>query len=185
MKTKIIGIALIALTAMLGSACGSDSKSTDTPKAGSSGGAGAGGGGAVYCLKELCKKVEGVDAEPCCMDPFAGGCGVKSGGACRVPPAPPDARCPVPNLAKAFMLPGAGGSGSAPVITGCCTANNECGVDSGMGGCQSRTSVCQYIPKAYVSMIEPLSCDGMTLELPADCGTNMSFPGAGAAGSGT
>jgi hypothetical protein len=182
MNRRMIGIALLALAAGFGACGGKDNSSTTTPKAGSGGHGGAGGsGGPVTCLKETCKAVDGVDAAPCCMDPFAGGCGVMSGAACVKAPTP-DARCPVPDgAAMLFTIPG----GTPPLLTGCCTADNECGVDSGMGGCMSRTAACQYLPKQYVSMIMPLTCDGETMPIPDNCGSNMTFPGFGGSGAGT
>jgi hypothetical protein len=184
MKTRIICIALLALAAGIGGACGDDD-SASTPNAGaggagaaggSGGASGAAGGHPVFCLKEVCKKVDGVDGEPCCMDAFAGGCGIMSGGSCG---KPPDKRCPPPDLGMGMGM-GMGGFS----VAGCCSSGNECGVDIGMG-CMSRSSLCQFVPKSLASMINPISCDGTPLELPADCGTDMTgFPGGPGMGPG-
>jgi hypothetical protein len=84
------------------------------------------------------------------------------------------------------MIPGAAGTSGSPtagvVIVGCCTTNNECGVDYGIGGCQARSAACQIVSKANIDMIKPMTCDGKAIDLPADCGSNLSFPGAGGAG---
>jgi hypothetical protein len=185
MKTRIIGIALLALAAGFGSACGGDNSSGNTtPSKAGSGGGGAGGSSSVPCGKNICKPAAGLDAAPCCMDQFKGTCGIKSADSCRALPASMDERCPVPSLG--IMLPGAGGTtgGAAFVVVGCCTSGNECGADYGMGGCQPRSAACQFIPKSAVSMIQPMTCDGMPIELPANCGTDFSFPGAGGASGG-
>jgi hypothetical protein len=188
MKKTIIGIALLALAAGFGSACGGDDGGTTPTKTGSAGkGGAAGSGGPVYCAKEICKVPAGLgDVEACCMDKFSGGCGIMSGSSCRPVPTSMDDRCPVPDLASSFMIPGAAGTGGGAtagvVIVGCCTANNECGVDYGIGGCQPRSAACQIVPKANIDMIKPITCDGKPIDLPADCGSNFSFPGAGGAG---
>jgi hypothetical protein len=188
MKKTMIGIALLALAAGFGSACGGDDSTTPT-KSGSAGSkAGvAGSGGPVYCAKEICKVPAGLgaDVEACCMDQFNGGCGIKSGSSCRPLPAPPDDRCPVPDFTAGIMIPGAGGAGAATsgiVVVGCCTDKNECGIDFGMGGCQPRTVACMFVPKSNVDSIKPMTCDGTPIDLPADCGASFSFPGAGGAG---
>ena len=80
-----------------------------------------------------------------------------------------------------------GEPGSAPTNTyGCCTDSGECGIDLGMaipgqsGSCVPRTFLCNFVPKAQVSMIQPMTCDGEPMDLPADCGSNRSgFPGRG------
>lgn len=186
MNIRVTGMVILTLAAGL-SACGKSNGNADIGKAGSSGSAGAAGaagGGPVYCAKEICKAVNGMAAAPCCMDRFAGGCGVQSGNSCVKPPTP-DARCPVPAFA-AMMGSFPGASGGAPtLVTGCCTTDNQCGVDMGTGmGCQSRTAVCMFIPKMFVSMIEPLSCDGQTLPLPDNCGSDFQgFPGGAGTGA--
>jgi hypothetical protein len=183
MKTRIIGIALLALAAGLGSACGGDDSSGNntTPKAGS-GGAGGSGDGSVPCGKNICKPDAALNAAACCMDQFKGTCGIKSGDSCRALPASMDDRCPVPDIMGGMMLPGAGGSGASFVIVGCCTSSNECGVDYGMGGCQPRSAACSILPKSLVSQIMPITCDGTPIDLPANCGTDFMIPGAGGAG---
>jgi hypothetical protein len=110
------------------------------------------------------------------MDQFAGTCGVTTGGTCRAAQKTDD-RCPVPDLK--LMLPPGGGI-QQPL--GCCTTDNECGVDFGVG-CQSRTVLCMGIGLDQIDKLKRQTCDGGDLPLPADCGTMMvRFPFAGQSG---
>jgi hypothetical protein len=127
----------------------------------------------LRCGRELCKLPEALHGEElCCMDTFAGGCGVASGGTCRVFPKL-DRRCAAP--VAELPLP----SGVPGRAYGCCTDQNECGVDVNMGRCIPRSALCELLPQNQASKIKPKTCDGDALPLPRSCGQ-----ASGAAGSG-
>jgi hypothetical protein len=198
MKIRVLWIALVALLAVsFGFGCGGDSGGTaGTGDTGGKGGSiAAAGSGAVVCAKETCKLPDGVTGELCCMDPFAGGCGIKSGQSCRAFPSAADARCPAISLGG-FMMPGSGGSGGAggagAGVTACCASNGECGFSIGIGtGCMAISATCSFIPRQLITMLTAQKCDGTPVTLPADCGSTTGFggrgggAGTGAAGTGT
>jgi hypothetical protein len=179
MTKRALGIAFGLIT-LLG-ACGSDSS-------GGGGSAGSGnkapastGDGKFHCAKEICELPDSLKGEElCCMDAFSGGCGIKAGTSCRAFPKM-DERCALPNL----VATGSPGTDSIKAF-GCCTTNNQCGIDFGMG-CQADSFLCQYISKDDAAALNWKTCDGMPLTLPADCGQNgrVMIPGMGAAGSGS
>jgi hypothetical protein len=177
MKKRTLGMALGLLTLL--SACGSSKSSTENTGSTTSSST-AKTNGKFTCAKDVCTLPDSLKGEElCCMDPFKGGCGIKSGGSCRSFPTIDD-RCPVPDL-NAMAPMGI----EPPKAFGCCTANNECGVDFGMGGCQARTFLCQFISKDAAAMLNPETCDGEAMPLPANCGrtTPIMLPGAAGGGS--
>jgi hypothetical protein len=114
------------------------------------------------CGREVCKLPDRLEGETlCCMDPFSGGCGIKSVESCRPIPEV-DERCPTLDL-------GLGSGANVVPLFGCCTADNECGVDF-MGACQPRSIACNFVSKARVEMIQPQTCEGEPLPLPEVCG---------------
>jgi hypothetical protein len=150
-------------------ACGGDdgsSSSADRSQeaAGSSGGKKEEG---AACGPKVCTVPDGQTGDACCLDQFAGTCGVKSGAGTCHPPVSTDKRCPIPDLK--LMLPS---NGSIMQPLGCCTTDNECGVDFGIG-CQSRTVLCSGIGLDQLDKLKRQTCDGNDLPLPADCGTMM------------
>ena len=117
----------------------------------------------LQCAADKCKLPKELeDEELCCIDNFAGGCGIKIGSTCREMPEV-DTRCPAPKIMVNF--PGA----MQMRVFGCCTSNDQCGVDFGMG-CQPRTIACMAVSPDQVDQIMPQTCDGEPLELPANCG---------------
>jgi hypothetical protein len=84
--------------------------------------------GSVGCGSKVCSVPDGDMGTACCMDPFAGTCGLQSalgGGCAKAPPAQPK-DCP--------MLPSVGGF---ITLRSCCTTGGECGIDESMfqAGC--------------------------------------------------
>lgn len=163
---------------MLGSlaACGGGLSKDDLAMRESDGAGGA--TAARKCGAELCTlPPELAGQQPCCMDPFRGGCGVKMSGTCRpVPKA--DARCPLPMI----MTPRAPNM----MVVGCCAPNDECGFDFGLG-CQALTTACEIVGPEQAKTLMPTTCEGAPLPLPADCGMNSFVPPIGrvpAAGGG-
>jgi hypothetical protein len=187
MLKRQLFIAFCLVTLM--SACGSSSGSS-----GNAASANTPSGPTFTCAKDVCTLPAELQRETlCCKDPFAGGCGIKSGSSCRDIPKI-DSRCPVPSVMfRAFP-------GTSTETFGCCTAQNECGVDMGMtmgpmgmaSGCQSRSALCNSVSKADAANLHPQSCDGTALPLPDNCGVDRMFPGGpggpggppGAAGGG-
>ena len=166
----------IVLGAVLFAACGGDddddaSKGTMTsPQAKAD---------EKICIKETCKLPPELKGEElCCMDPFTGGCGIKVTDMCRAYPKV-DTRCPPPEINVPTP------AGIMPRVFGCCTDDNQCGIDFGMGGCRPRTFACMFVPKAQVDMLKPQTCDGEAVPLPENCGSNMVFMLPGVAGSGS
>ena len=157
------------------SACGGGSDSSSSASSASTA-----SGSKFTCAKEVCTLPAGLEREAlCCKDYFAGGCGIKSGASCRDIPKI-DPRCPVPSVMfRSFP-------GTASETFGCCTAQNECGVDMGMtmgpmgmtSGCQSRSSLCSSISKTDATSLNPQTCDGTAIPVPDNCGqTGGGFPG--------
>jgi hypothetical protein len=122
MKRSGVGFA-VALAGLL-AACGGDNGATgkqdNSRETAGSGGTKVAG---VACGSATCTVPKGVTGEACCIDQFSATCGVTSGGACRAAQKA-DERCPVPGLK--LMIPARGGI-QQPI--GCCTSDNECGVD--------------------------------------------------------
>jgi hypothetical protein len=176
MKKRTFGIAFGLLTLL--SACGSSNSSGDAgTKASASTSTKS---GTFTCAKDVCTLPDSLKGEElCCIDPFKGGCGIKSAASCRAFPTI-DARCPVPDLNVMAPM-----GIEAPKAFGCCTAQNECGIDFGMGGCQPRTFACRFISKDAAAMLKPQTCDGTPMPVPADCGrtTPIGFPGAAGSGN--
>jgi hypothetical protein len=165
MRSRLVfSMALAALLA----ACGGDDVGGNGKTDNSQGKAGSSGlkEGEVGCGSKVCKLPSGVTGEACCQDQFSAACGVRASATavCRALPKTDD-RCPPPDLN--VMVPGGTGA-----IYGCCTSNNECGIDFG-AGCQPRTTACMVIGPDQVDKIKPETCDGEELPLPANCGTNM------------
>jgi hypothetical protein len=176
MKRSSVGFAM-AMAGLL-AACGGGSGSGKTTSSQGKAGSGALKPGETACGSSTCKLPSGVTGEVCCMDNFTGACGIKNGGNCRAVPKTDD-RCPPPDLKVMFPMP-AGSMGTMQTF-GCCTSNNECGIDFG-AGCQPRTTACMVIGPDQVDKIKPQTCDGNALPLPANCGTNMIRIPGGAAG---
>jgi hypothetical protein len=173
MKSYVLLVGLIIVAA-----CGGDSGDAKDDTKGSSSSPQT-KAGEKQCGKDTCKLPEGLeDEELCCIDPFAGGCGVKSANTCRPFPKVDD-RCPPPDI----QVPMA--NGLVGRVFGCCTTDNACGIDIGMGSCLPRTIACMGVPKDQVDKIQPQTCDGEPLPLPANCGSNGGFMLPGAAGSGS
>jgi hypothetical protein len=164
MKSSILKLA--ASLVLLFAACGGDDDDTDSKsdpvlKPGELG-----------CGSKACALPNGITGETlCCKDAFTGTCGIKAGDGCRDFPMP-DERCPPPPV----QLPSFPGAAQATTY-GCCTDQGECGVDLGMtipgqaSSCVPRTFLCNFVSRANASMIEPKTCDGEPIELPADCGS--------------
>ncbi len=173
MKRWSVGL-LVVLASVLGGCGGDDgggATKTDTASQMKAGSGGSKDKDGVPCGPKTCTAPAGATGPACCIDQFAGMCGVMGGGSCR-PAAKTDDRCPIPDLK--LMLP-ANGAIMQPV--GCCTADNECGVDFGVG-CQSRTVLCMGIGLDQLDKLKAETCDGDALPLPADCGTRMvTLPG--------
>jgi hypothetical protein len=166
MKRSGLGcaFAIVVCVAACGGDAGSGSKSNDSKEAAGSGASADSTKGGAPCGATSCTAPKGSTAEPCCMDRFAGTCGVMVGNVCGIGPKV-DARCPVPDLK--LMIP----NGIMEPV-GCCTGDNECGVDFG-AGCQSRTVLCMGIGLDQVDKLKVETCDGEALPRPADCGTMM------------
>lgn len=170
MERRVLAIVLLTLTGIVGACGGDDGGDTkDTPKGGS---VAPTTGGKVVCAGETCEVPDGVEGTACCMDPFAGGCGIKAGASCRPAPKAADPRCPAPSFGGMMTM--------AIPIAGCCADNGECGIDPGTG-CMPTSSLCAYIPKSAVSSLTAKTCDGEDVTLPEDCGTSGTFmlPGTG------
>ena len=158
MRTVGVVVVLSCLLAACGG--GDDEGDKENPN---SGGEEKDDGETLECGADSCtlpKELEGE--ELCCIDNFAGGCGIKVGASCRDIPDVDD-RCPTPDIMVNF--PGA----NSMTVFGCCTGNNQCGVDFGMG-CQPRTVACAVIGPDQVDELVHETCDGEPLELPANCG---------------
>jgi hypothetical protein len=131
-------------------------------------------------------------ARACCLDPFKGVCGITTRyrDDCRELPKA-DPRCPALDELDLSLI-FSGPSGAKPLAIGCCTSDNECGLDIvgdysntavgiefvGGGGppsptenCASRSSMCQIALVLELSLdsIMPQTCDGQPLELPPEC----------------
>lgn len=168
MKRSRVGFA-IALASLL-AACGGDDKDSGTKKdPQEKAGSGGSDKGTLSCGATKCKLPEGVTGDLCCKDQFAGLCGVMAGGNCREIPKTDD-RCPPPELNVMFPMPR--GSNGGMSVFGCCTSNDECGIDFG-AGCQPRTTACQVVGPDQVDKIKPQKCGGDPLPLPEGCGMNM------------
>jgi hypothetical protein len=72
-------------------------------------------------------------------------------------------------------------AGISLTFTPCCTPDNHCGLDYGVGGCRATTSLCEF-PKQLLQLIKAQSCEGTPETIPPGCGSDMMLPGA--AGSG-
>jgi hypothetical protein len=116
------------------------------------------------CGSETCELPPELEGQrPCCMDPFRGGCGVRMSGTCR--PLPKiDVRCPLPMFSTVPRGPGT-------MVVGCCTEDQECGFDFGLG-CQPRQTACDLVGFDEVDSIMPMTCEGTPLPLPVGCGQN-------------
>jgi hypothetical protein len=157
----------VALAGWLVACGGDDGSSSNADRTENAGSGGSTGEEGVGCGSTRCTLPDGQSGEPCCLDQFAGKCGVKTGNGTCHPGVQTDDRCPVPDLE--LKLP-SNGSIMAPL--GCCTSDNECGVDFGVG-CQSRTVLCSGIGLDQVDKLKRQTCDGKDLTLPPDCGTMM------------
>jgi hypothetical protein len=180
MKRWSVGLSVVCLS-LFGACGGDDGGGNAKTNASSQEKAGSGAtkdNEGVPCGKSMCTAPTGSTSQACCIDQFSGTCGVVGGGTCRAAPKTDD-RCPVPDLK--LMLP-SNGSISQPV--GCCTSDNECGVDFGVG-CQSRTVLCMGIGLDQLDKLKAETCDGKELPLPAGCGTMMvTLPGVAGQGGG-
>jgi hypothetical protein len=183
MKRSSVVYAIVVMGLL--AACGGDDKDGDTGKKNNSqqkAGSGGDDKGGVGCGSKVCKVPDGVMGEACCKDNFSSTCGIKtsSAGQCRELPKI-DERCPVPDIMVRMGPPG------MTTAYGCCTSNNECGIDFG-SGCQPRTIACMVVGPDQKDKIMHQTCDGDELPLPADCGMNSiripPIPG-GAAGGGS
>jgi hypothetical protein len=179
-KKRSFGIAFGLFTLL--SACGSSSSGGSSSNAGSGSTASASTAtkdGKFWCAKDTCELPDTLKGEElCCIDPFKGGCGIKAGANCRPYPKTDD-RCSLPDLV-------ANQPGGMEIVKGypCCTSGNECGVDFGMG-CQPTTFLCSYISKEDAAALNPKTCDGAPVTLPANCGANGRAMIPGVAGSGS
>jgi len=129
----------------------------------------ADGGKVLRCAGEPCELPSRfMFDEPCCLDPFAGGCGVMIAGTCQRY-SKRDGRCPA-------ATPD-GQIGEAAEETGiipCCASNGECGIDVGAGlGCVATSQSCSTYPKEFIELLGSQTCDGEPLELPPNCGVGL------------
>jgi hypothetical protein len=175
MKKRSLGIVFGLLTLL--SACGSSNSSSGSNSS-TAAGSMATHDGKFRCAKDTCVLPDTLKGEElCCMDPFAGGCGIKAGTSCRPFPKT-DNRCSLPDL----VAMGAPGTDSIKPFP-CCSSGNECGVDFGMG-CQALSFLCGFINKDDAAALNAKTCDGNPVALPANCGANGRAMIPGAAGSG-
>lgn len=156
----------IVSTSVLAACGGGDGSESDTKSDPAKEAAGSGAEpGTIPCGASSCKLPDGVMGEICCKDSFSGVCGLKDGTTCTPLPEVDD-RCPVPDL----ELPTRPGM-VVPKPYGCCTSDNQCGLDFGVG-CQPRTIVCMGpIGEEGAKKLSPQTCDGEPLPIPAGCGT--------------
>lgn len=150
-------VAMLTLVLAASSGCSSDDDKDEDPNpaGGRSGSAGTGGragstaagtGGTtvepVECGSGSClppmSALSGLPimiptAVACCVDEETAQCGsAESEGATCEPPAVADERCPGFDLSALGNLGGAVGGGMQ--MTGCCTPNNQCGLDGAIFG---------------------------------------------------
>jgi hypothetical protein len=175
MRMLLLTLAGVVGMSVVGAACGgddddSDSKPAPTIKPGE-----------VGCGKNVCALPENVEGTACCIDTFAGTCGIKAGGgaSCRALPDNFDSRCPIPAGISMF------GVAALP-----CCADDECGLDFGTlgggAGCMPTSGACSMVPRQFARMLMAQKCDGEPIELPADCGVENggTIPGQRAGASG-
>jgi hypothetical protein len=180
MKRSCLAYVVVVLGVL--AACGGDDSGMKENAAtgkgkGDAGKSGGESGDTRICGSDTCKRPADLKDETlCCIDNFAGGCGIKNGAGCRPIPKT-DSRCPAPEIM--VNIPGASGM----KIFGCCTSAGECGVDFGTS-CQPRTAACGAVGPDQVDKIKPQKCTGEELPLPANCGMGgIRFPGfAGSSG---
>jgi hypothetical protein len=174
----IVGfVALVAVAACGGDDGGTDGAAGARSGSGGNGGSEAGtdadamaGGKSLTCGVKKCRIPEDSPFDVCCKDEFTGACGLLVGdNQCQQMRAEVVASCPLPDIPG--IADATAGSGAGGGVSGCCTANNECGVDLGVGtGCSSNSSLCTFFPPEYASKLELITCDGKTLETkPAGC----------------
>lgn len=172
---RIMGFVAIVLAAACGSEDGGkagagDDRAGAGGKGGSDAGVDAGDGKTIECGSTTCRAPEGSPFEVCCKDQFAGACGLVMGeGQCMQMRAEVVTSCPLPDIPG--IADATAGSGAQAGVSGCCTPNNECGVDLGVGtGCSSNSSLCTFFPFEYASKLQLITCDGKELETkPSAC----------------
>jgi hypothetical protein len=165
--------ALCWVVAVVLAACGG-SGNDDKGSAGAAGKAESGTGGSssdktMPCGAKTCRlPAESLD-DPCCRDEFAAECGLMAGGQCRKLRAEPDERCPLPDIPG--IANAADPQNAQSGVSGCCTENNECGLDLGIGtGCSSNASSCRLFPPPYTDKLALITCDGDPIaNVPDDC----------------
>jgi hypothetical protein len=179
---KIAGLGFV-LVAMAIAACGGDDDA-ESGRAGASGSKGESGSSGsssdktMTCGAKTCRlSADSLDT-PCCRDEFAGECGLLVGTQCRKLRAKTDQRCPLPDIPG--IADAADPANERNGVSGCCTDNDECGLDLGLGaGCSANASNCMIFPPPYASSLALTTCDGEPIpNIPDACKA-----GAGAAGS--
>ena len=161
-------IPLLALALTL-AACGGDDKSSAKESQTTAPTADAGSQG-VRCGAETCSAPADAGAA-CCMDRFTGGCGMMIADICRPLPSDKDNACPEPDLSGLAWYTAGSGATQTSSISGCCAPNNECGFNLGIGlGCTPAAQACALLPRVILERHKAQTCDGQSLELPADCG---------------
>ncbi|HET6333133.1 MAG TPA: hypothetical protein VFG30_07965 [Polyangiales bacterium] len=178
MKIAGLGFVFVALAI---AACGGDDDagSGGAGGKGDNGESGASGGSSdktMICGAKTCRlSADSLDA-PCCRDEFAGECGLMVGNQCRKLRAKIDERCPLPEIPG--IADAADPANERNGVSGCCTDNNECGLDLGLGtGCSGNASNCMFFPPPYTDSLALTTCEGEPLQnIPDACKT-------GAAGS--
>ncbi len=168
-------------------ACGGDDGDRDGSAGARSGAGGKGGrevasepdgmagGKSLICGAKQCRIPEDSPFELCCKDEFAGACGLLMGdGLCQQMRAEVVPSCPLPDIPG--IADATAGSGAGGGVSGCCTPDNECGVDLGVGtGCSSNSSLCSFFPPEYASQLQLITCDGKELDTkPAGCRAGVS-----------
>jgi hypothetical protein len=176
MKIAVLVLGLACLIAL--AACGDDDAgaSSGAGGAGGTGGrashagvGGTSGGKSLACGASTCRVPADSPYELCCKDEFTSSCGSLIGGQCRQMRAPVVENCPLPDIPG--IADAAAGSNAGNGVSGCCTANNECGLDLGIGtGCSSNASFCTFFPAPYSSKLVLITCDGQAIEaVPEPC----------------
>jgi hypothetical protein len=189
MERRVLWTVMLALGTALSVGCGDDSGGDDDG-AGNSGGAGKSGPtagaqmitceeGKITCGTDCCGVPDGVMAEPCCQDDFAGQCGMLLSGfgsqqSC-VLQVEPDTRCPSVTIPVInFVLPS------------CCTDDNQCGIDSSTFGGMGCTDLATARMRAMMFMgggaAGTTGTAGMSSMDDEDAGVAGSSGGAGMTG---
>ena len=177
-------IASLAALFAVAACGGDDSDGGAHGGAGGKGGSEAGAeaeasdGKSTTCGATKCRVPDDSPFKVCCKDQFSGTCGVLMGDStCVQMRSEVAAKCPLPDIPG--IADANAGSGAGRGSSGCCAANNECGVDLGVGtGCTSNSSLCEFFPVEYARKLTLITCDGEELETkPMGCQVPESAAG--------